>query len=107
MSQLGQNLTETIHLDPTERAPSPTNEVATPDSNAEIELAEDALEELEALEGAAASTLSTATAVVVASTPDVPSIMERMVRLQSERDAQDLALEELARRFENLEYQVS
>ena len=46
----------------TERAPSPTNEVATPDSNAEIELAEDALEELEALEGAAASTLSTATA---------------------------------------------
>ena len=46
---------------PTE--PSPTNEVATPDSNnAEIELAEDALEELEALEGAAASTLNTATA---------------------------------------------
>ena len=96
------------HLNPTERAPSPTNEVATPDSNnAEIELAEDALEELEALEGAAASTLSTATAVAVPSTPDVPSIMERMVRLQSERDAQDLALEELARRFENLEYQVS
>ena len=48
-----------------------------------------------------------APAVAVPSTPDVPSIMERMVRLQSEREAQDLALEELARRFENLEYQVS
>ena len=62
MRQLGPNSTETTHLNPTDRAPSPTNDVATPDSNTEIELAEDALEELEALEGAAASTLNTATA---------------------------------------------
>ena len=41
------------------------------------------------------------------STPDVPSIMERMVKLSSERDGgEELDISELARRFENLEYQV-
>ena len=70
--------------------------VPTPDS---IELAEDALE------GAAVTVLTTATAVVTASTPDVPSIMERMVVL-SKKDGKELDISELARRFESLEYQV-
>ena len=63
-------------------------------------MAEDALE---ALEPAAASALNTAVAV---STPDVPSIMERMVKLNSEKAGKELDISELARRFENLEYQV-
>ena len=42
------------------------------------------------------------------STPDVPSIMERMVKLSSEKaeGGKELDISELARRFENLEYQV-
>ena len=43
--------------------------------------------------------------MVTASTPDVPSIMERMVVL-SKKDGKELDISELARRFESLEYQV-